>query len=54
MKSFIMKKVVCIGNDLKLNQLVTNYFSENHIRVIVEQEKRQAEHILSLESDTVD
>lgn len=51
MKSFIMKKVVCIGNDLKLNQLVTNYFSENHIRVIVEQEKRQAEQIHSLESD---
>ena len=53
MKSFIMKKVVCIGNDLKLNQLVTNYFSDNHIRVIVEQEKRQAGHILSLESDVL-
>ena len=34
MKSFIMKKVVCIGDDLKFNQLVTNYFSANHIRVV--------------------
>lgn len=53
MKSFIMKKVVCIGDDLKLNQLVTNYFSENHIRVIIENGHIKAELIHSLEPDVL-
>lgn len=53
MKSFIMKKVVCIGDDLKFNQLVTNYFSENQIRVITQNGNVKAEQIHSLESDVL-
>jgi len=51
MKSFIMKKVVCIGDDLEFNQLVTNYFSANHIRVVSLNGHETVTQIQSLGSD---
>lgn len=51
MKSFTMKKVVYIGNDLKLQNLISQFFSDHNIVTQVINEEEAFEQIKTNQPD---